>query len=159
MVRRHSDLRGDAGVWYHPAWKRTWAMMSGGLFVVMAFLALKNPNVVNVSIANSSLDCVPGTYSESTERHEGGSNQPAQAQGGDRVGHIVEASSSDITSVNARAEVERRVTRDGHITTFTCTSYLGLILAFVAAALLSIGIAVMFRLARWLSGIRKQVGK
>jgi hypothetical protein len=155
MVKRFSDLRGDAGVLDHPGWKRTWVMISGGIFVLMAFLALGNPNVVNVSIANSSLDCVPGTYSESTGQPEGGFYQPAQAQGEDGAGQIVDASPSAITSVNARAGDERRATRDGQITTFTCTSYLGLIFAFVAAAFLSIGIAIMFRLARWFYGFRK----
>ena len=33
--------------------------------------------------------------------------------------------------------------------TFSCTSYLGLIFAMISAALISLGIAVLFRLLRW----------
>jgi hypothetical protein len=37
-------------------------------------------------------------------------------------------------------------------TTFSCTSYLGLIFALIAAALISVGIAAVFRLFRWTAG-------
>jgi hypothetical protein len=110
----------------HAGWKRAWVMISGGILILMVLLALNNPNVVNVS--GSSWDCVPGTYSESTSQLENGFYQPDQAQVEDQPGQII---------------------------TFSCTSYLRLIFAFVAAALLSIGIAMMFRLVRWMYGFRK----
>jgi hypothetical protein len=152
-----SDTRGaeDVGMLDNAGWKRAWAMISGGIFVLMIVLALKNPNVLNVSTSSSSLDCVPGTYSESSGRPEHVLYQPTQEQVEDRAGQTVSTSPSGIMSVDARARNERRAPRYDQVTTFSCTSYLRLVFAFVAAAFLSIGIAVMFRISRWLYGFRK----
>ena len=154
MAKRFRDGRGDVGVLDNVGWKRAWVTISGGLFILLTALALRNPNVLNVSTSSSSLDCVPGTYSESTAP-EGRFYQPTRARAEDRAGQIVGTSPGGFPSAPARARDERSASRHGQVTTFSCTSYLGLVFAFVAAALLSIGIAVMFRLVRWLYGFRK----
>lgn len=151
MGKRFRGDRENASVMDHAGWKRAWLVISAGIFVLIILFALQNPNVLNVSISSSSLDCVPGTYSESAVPGAA-FYQPARARIEDGAGQVAGTGPGDSTA----AQDGRGASRDQQITTFSCTSYLGLVLALAAAALLSLGIAFLFRLTKWLYRFRKQ---